>query len=180
MVSARPAGFWQSQPSASHAEVFGMDCEPLAPEVDPELRRLVDLLNLIDGVETASSCAGHGSWNPTSEIEFSVDDMTTLRRVLEALPFLGARGTILSDPVLESIHVVAALNGDRVKFRLLISAAPPAAKRDLVRQVEGAIAGILAGRARHYPCSRPGKSDSTDRQPACPESSHSRNASGSS
>lgn len=158
-----------------------MDCERTTPEgLDPELRRLVDLLNLIDGVETASSCAGHGTGNPTAEVEFYVDDMMTLRQVLQALPFVGVRGRILNDPVLESIHVIAALNGDQVSFRLLISAAPPMAKVDLLRQVEGAIAVILGEQARHYPCSRPGKSDNTDTQPACPGSSHSRSASGSS
>lgn len=158
-----------------------MAIEPTVPEgLDPELRRLVDLLNLIDGVQTASSCAGHGTGNPTAEIEFSVEDMTSLRRVLQALPFIGARGRILNGPVLESIHVVASLKEGQVSFTLLISAAPPAAKLELVRQVEGVIAGILAERARHCPCSRPGRSDNTDRRPAYPESSHSRNASGSS
>lgn len=149
-------------------------------ELDPELRRLVDLLNLIEGVETSSSCIGHGITSPTAEIDFAVDDLETLRRVLQALPFLGARGRIVNDPVLESIQVVAGLKDGQMSFRLLISAAPPAAKLDLVREVECAIAGILGEQARHCPCSRPGRSDNTDRRPACPGLLHARNASGSS
>lgn len=134
-----------------------MAVDRIPPEgLDLELRRVVNLLNLIDGVGTHSSCWGHDTANQTAEIEFSVRDLETLRRLLSALPFLGVRGRLMEGPVLESIHVVATVKDDQVAFRLLISAMPPAARLALVREVEGAIAGVLAGPARRYPCSRPG------------------------
>lgn len=132
-----------------------MACEPITPEVDLELRRLVDLLNLIDGVETKTSCAGHEAANPTVEVGFAVEDLDALRRVLQAMPFLGGRGRLIHGPVVEAIHITAVLEGEQVLFRMLISAAPPAAKLDLVRQVERAMAEILGAPARRFPCSRP-------------------------
>lgn len=75
-------------------------------EIDPEVRPLVDELNMWEGIETVGSCCGHGKGNLW--IQINVTDLTSLNTILnilrspEVFPKMVGRFNLSIDPANES------------------------------------------------------------------------------
>ena len=50
------------------------------PDIDYEIREIIQLLNEIDGIETIDSCVGHGKY--PCQICFKCEDITVLNKLL--------------------------------------------------------------------------------------------------
>ena len=84
-------------------------------DIDFEIRDLCKLLNLIDGVETTSSCCGHGM--KPCMIWFKVEDIPTLNNLLHYCFNHERKWKIyadMADPVLDSDELRLVLTTDDV------------------------------------------------------------------
>lgn len=71
-------------------------------EIEPEVREVIDLLNKIPGIETYSSCSGHGIKPPW--VEFFIRDMNSFGDLLEFLRNNGQSSKTYKHQEIDSKH----------------------------------------------------------------------------
>jgi hypothetical protein len=105
--------------------------------IDVEVRRLVALLNLLRGIRTTSSCAGHRPGDEC-QVAFRAAGLDALAQVLASLPFTGERVLwVDGHPMMQAVWITAQQD---LTFRLHLSGSPIYARRDLVASVESSLA----------------------------------------
>jgi hypothetical protein len=106
--------------------------------IDPEIRRLVALLNRFPGISTTNSCAGHGPGEPCY-VSFRADSQEDVRRLVRVLPVWGCRAGFRENRAW-SQHVGVFVAQDPDQYVLQIEGCPLFIQRELLGEVERALA----------------------------------------
>lgn len=99
-------------------------------QIDPEIRRLVRLMNELSGIATFASCADH---EPGEEayVWFSAKGQGAVARLLGRLPFLGTRaGFVEGRPWSQHIWVTCEAVRGSVRYALRVSGQPLSSQRE--------------------------------------------------
>lgn len=122
-------------------------------EIDPEIRRLVRLMNELPGIHTLFSCAGHRG-NEETYVSFIAEQQADLGALLRTLPFTGAQTALIANHLeYKTLTVTAGLDLDGLLvYHLGIGGRPRYIQRQLLAEVEERLAAATTPSATPPSC----------------------------
>ncbi len=117
--------------------------KPATPyeSIDPEVRRLVRLINERPGLHTEWSCAGH-ALGEEAYVSFTADSQDAVAALLGAMPFVGWNaGFAENRPIAKVIWMtLGRADEGRLRYDLRLGGYPEFARKELICEVEHALA----------------------------------------